>query len=198
MKVRLVVSQGPHEGKEIPIKVPEFVIGRDPQCQLRPASPMISRRHCALFMRDGKVFLRDFGSTNGTHVNEKRVEGELELHHQDHIKIDPLFFQIRIDQPAPVLNSAATVQADLAEDESIAAMLLDIKDSDVPSSAAGTGTNDVPMGTTVMQVPVAPLETETPEEKRAATKKEAKKPELGNTASAAKLLLEKYTRRKRP
>ena len=38
MKVNLVVATGVHQGKVIPILGTEFLIGRDPQCQLRPAS----------------------------------------------------------------------------------------------------------------------------------------------------------------
>ena len=76
MKLSLVVASGLHAGKAIPITVPQFVIGRDPQCQLRPASSAISKRHCAIFVRGKEVFIRDFGSTNGTFVNDKLVEGE--------------------------------------------------------------------------------------------------------------------------
>ena len=39
MKISLVVAQGVHTGKVIPVTAAEFVIGRDPQCHLRPASP---------------------------------------------------------------------------------------------------------------------------------------------------------------
>ena len=42
----LVLTPGKMEGKSIPITIPQFVIGRDPQCNLRPASALISKRHC--------------------------------------------------------------------------------------------------------------------------------------------------------
>src|SRR5206468_555445 len=65
MKLSLVVlSEGKAQGHTIPITLPQFIIGRDPQCQLRPPSPMISKRHCALLIKGGKAFVRDFGSTN--------------------------------------------------------------------------------------------------------------------------------------
>src|SRR4051812_2979685 len=65
MKVSLVVASGVHQGKAIPIAVPQFLIGRDPQCHLRPASQAVSKQHCAVVVRDGQVYLKDFGSTNG-------------------------------------------------------------------------------------------------------------------------------------
>jgi predicted component of type VI protein secretion system len=102
MKLSLfVLTPGKQEGKLLPITLSQYVIGRDPQCQLRPASPMISKRHCAILTRGGKVFLRDFDSTNGCFVNGDKVEGEVELHHGDRLKIGPLEFEARIDVRAP-------------------------------------------------------------------------------------------------
>jgi pSer/pThr/pTyr-binding forkhead associated (FHA) protein len=97
----LVLTSGKQEGKLLEIKLPQFLIGRDPQCQLRPASPLISKRHCALLQRDGKVFVRDFGSTNGTFVNEEQVEGEVELHDGDQLKIGPIQFTVRLEAGEP-------------------------------------------------------------------------------------------------
>jgi predicted component of type VI protein secretion system len=104
MKLTLVVMSPGNkmEGKALEIKLAQFLVGRDPQCHLRPASPLISKRHCALLQRDGKVFVRDFESTNGTFVNDQPVKGEVELHHEDQLKIGPLLFSVRIEVPTPV------------------------------------------------------------------------------------------------
>jgi len=110
MKLSLVVMTPGNkmEGKVLEIKLAQFVIGRDPQCHLRPASALISKRHCALLQRDGKVFVRDFGSTNGTFVNEVPVKGEVELHADDKLKIGPLQFSVRIEQEAPAAKKSLT------------------------------------------------------------------------------------------
>ena len=48
MKLSLVVkAAGKQEGKTLPITLSQFVVGRDPQCHLRPASAMISKCHPA-------------------------------------------------------------------------------------------------------------------------------------------------------
>src|SRR5437762_7843490 len=104
----LVMTAGKQEGKLLEIKLPQFLIGRDPQCQLRPASPLISKRHCALIQRDGKAFVRDFGSTNGTYVNDERVEGERELHNDDQLKVGPIHLTVRLEQGAPATPKPAT------------------------------------------------------------------------------------------
>jgi predicted component of type VI protein secretion system len=107
MKLNLVVkAAGKLEGKVLPITLAQFVVGRDPQCQLRPASAMISKRHCAVIQREGKAYIRDFGSTNGTFVNDQPVKDEIELHHNDQLKIGPLVFQVQIAQDAPALKGA--------------------------------------------------------------------------------------------
>src|SRR5437763_1165726 len=109
----LVLTSGKQEGKMIEVKLPQFLVGRDPQCHLRPASPLISKRHCALIQRDGKAFIRDFGSTNGTYVNDERVEGERELRNDDQLKIGPIHLTVRLEAgksaeaktPAPATKS---------------------------------------------------------------------------------------------
>src|SRR5947209_2164421 len=103
MKLSLVVlTSGKQEGKALAIPLPQFLIGRDPQCHLRPASAAISKRHCALIQRDGKVFVRDFDSTNGTFINDQPVKGEVELHHDDRLRVGPLNFAVQIEAADPV------------------------------------------------------------------------------------------------
>jgi predicted component of type VI protein secretion system len=106
MKLSLVVlATGQQQGKELAIPLPQFLIGRDPQCHLRPASALISKRHCALIQRDGKAFVRDFDSTNGTFLNEQPVKGEVELHHDDKLKVGPLLFSVRLEAGAPAVGA---------------------------------------------------------------------------------------------
>lgn len=103
MKVTLVVAAGAHQGKSIPIVGGQFLIGRDPECQLRPASQAISKKHCGVLIRDGKVYVRDYGSTNGTLVNDTLLQDEeLVVTNNDSLKIGPLDFTLRIEATAAV------------------------------------------------------------------------------------------------
>lgn len=94
MEVRLKVLVGPNAGRELPVVGPKFLIGRADDCQLRPRSDLISRHHCVLFIEDTMVLVRDFGSKNGTLVNDERVVGECELKNSDKLKIGPLEFEV--------------------------------------------------------------------------------------------------------
>lgn len=109
MKLSLVVAQGVHTGKVIPVTTAEFVIGRDPACQLRPASPAVSKQHCGISVRGGKVYVRDCGSTNGTYVNGEQVAAEREVQTGDQLKVGPLEFHLKIDATAPVTQSSPNI-----------------------------------------------------------------------------------------
>ena len=99
MKVNLKVLSGTHEGKSIPIKDEKFLIGRDDSCQLRPKSESISRRHCAIVQKDGRVLLVDLKSRNGTFVNEKQLSPEKAkiLKSGDKIRCGQLEFEVEIE-----------------------------------------------------------------------------------------------------
>ena len=143
MKLSLVVAQGVHSGKVIPVTSNEFVIGRDPQCQLRPASPAISKQHCALTIRDAKVFIRDCGSTNGTFINGEQVAGEREVKTGDRLRVGPLEFDLRLEAGTPVPAVAKPAVAKPAAKVGTAK----------PAAAAAVATDTVPEGGTVVMVP---------------------------------------------
>jgi predicted component of type VI protein secretion system len=60
-------------------------IGRlgDNDVQLEEGS--VSSRHAEIVVDDGRVILRDLGSTNGTFLNREQVTGERALHEGDEI-----------------------------------------------------------------------------------------------------------------
>ncbi len=99
MQVKLSVLAGTHAGKEISLKDEKFVVGRSEECQLRPKSESVSRRHCVFVQKDGRVFLADLKSRNGTFVNDVRLEPEKAklLKTGDRIRIGQLDFQIFIE-----------------------------------------------------------------------------------------------------
>lgn len=97
MQVKLRVIQGPSAGKEFKLPVDNFLIGRGDGCHLKPKSDMVSRKHCALTVRDSKLFIEEFGSKNGTYVNGERIEGSVELKMGDEIRVGPLEFLVLID-----------------------------------------------------------------------------------------------------
>lgn len=52
---------------------PRVVIGRARDCDLVIDDPRVSRRHAALVVRHGELWIEDLGSTNGTTVDGESV-----------------------------------------------------------------------------------------------------------------------------
>jgi predicted component of type VI protein secretion system len=158
MRVNLLVMQGPHQGKEIPVTNSPFVIGREPDCQLRPSSGLISRRHCALVIRDTQVLVQDLGSTNGTQVNGQRVRGEQHLRHGDAIRVGPLAFSVLIAAGVAVNKRTPVPPAQAAGNRPVEALLEDLGDHPRPAPGAPPAFDDVPNpnSATVLQMEILP------------------------------------------
>jgi predicted component of type VI protein secretion system len=104
MPVTLTVMKGVHQGRQIAVGVPEFCIGRDPMCHLRPASKEVHWEHCAIVTREDGVFLRDDAGRGGTYVNDRMVlGGEVQLADRDLISVGPLAFRVNL-MPQVVLD----------------------------------------------------------------------------------------------
>jgi pSer/pThr/pTyr-binding forkhead associated (FHA) protein len=95
MNWQLLVERGHRVGTTIPIQGPLFAIGRDSHCHLRPTSRKVSRRHCELSTRGGRLFVWDCLAANGTIVNGRRISGEVELSPGDRLQVGPLLFIVR-------------------------------------------------------------------------------------------------------
>jgi pSer/pThr/pTyr-binding forkhead associated (FHA) protein len=166
---------------------------------------MISKRHCAVLIKGGKAFIRDFDSTNGTFVNNTQVKGEVEIKNDDILKMGPLEFKVVLEAATPVNKptpAPAPVKVGPPEsDDDIAAMLLSLQDDSVANAGAASQ-GEIPSGSTVMDIMPGgtPPDTKEEEAKGGGAKKEEKKEPpkpAANTSQAAKAILEKYTRRSR-
>ena len=92
MGVQLVVASGSRAGQVIPVVGERFVIGRADDCNLKPRSELISRYHCEISVKDGRVFTRDMGSKNGVILNGEQISETQELKNGDKITVGPLEF----------------------------------------------------------------------------------------------------------
>ena len=85
MSPRLIALAGPLCGESFPIEGNELVVGRDQAASLSVPDRLMSRRHCAVQLEDGRFVLRDLNSSNGTFVNGIPVR-ERVLEHGDRIR----------------------------------------------------------------------------------------------------------------
>ena len=74
MSVKLSLASGSLAGVEELLKHGFYMIGRDQECQIRPHSHSVSRKHCLLHFSGRGVRVFDLASANGTHVNEQELK----------------------------------------------------------------------------------------------------------------------------
>jgi EAL domain-containing protein (putative c-di-GMP-specific phosphodiesterase class I) len=71
-----------------------FRIGRRAGLSLSLSQTTVSSAHAEIFERDGRLMIRDLGSTNGTFVNGDRLFDEHPLHENDLIQFADLPFRL--------------------------------------------------------------------------------------------------------
>ena len=74
-----VINEGPMKGTRFEIHSPLTNIGRGPHNDIVIAEESLSGSHAKILRRDGAWWVVDQGSTNGTYVGGRRVQGEQQL-----------------------------------------------------------------------------------------------------------------------
>ena len=66
----------------------ELTVGRAGGCQIAlEDDKTVSQLHARVFRRDGRVYVEDLGSTNGTYLNAKKVAAPVALHRGDRLQV---------------------------------------------------------------------------------------------------------------
>lgn len=141
MIAKLIVASGKSAGRSIAIKRNKLLIGRAEQCDVRPLSEEVSRRHCAITVGPSEVWVEDLGSRNGTLVNGNRITERTKIVDGDIIKVGSLEVKLSCtvptaqgggseddvsrwlmadDQPAGMSDTTRSLQAGTAADDSSA------------------------------------------------------------------------------
>jgi predicted component of type VI protein secretion system len=87
------VEQKPREGREVEA-TPDAVIGRE-GTDVVLQDPEVSRRHAAIRVQGDGVAIEDLGSTNGTFVNDERIEGTRALRDGDTVRFGNTVWVLR-------------------------------------------------------------------------------------------------------
>jgi serine phosphatase RsbU (regulator of sigma subunit)/pSer/pThr/pTyr-binding forkhead associated (FHA) protein len=85
----LQVVKGHNEGTVIPLEGERdiFILGRNPDCFLHIPVTSVSREHAQIVRSQGKFYVEDRQSRNGTFVNNQQIAGRTLLKHNDKIRI---------------------------------------------------------------------------------------------------------------
>ncbi len=83
----------------------EYVIGREPSCNIVVDLDLVSRRHANLIVNYHEVIIEDLGSVNGTYVNGKRIVGAVRLWPNQKIRIAGSTIEVRRVRSSAVIGT---------------------------------------------------------------------------------------------
>lgn len=118
----------------------EITLGRSTDNDIIVQEIDISRKHIRLTWQNGRYYIEDLNSRNGTFVNGERLRGRLELHHSDAIQLGAttrLHLIFRADLP-PDWNKRSQLSATVVNNRA-----QDTTDYTLPSTAK-KGTGELP------------------------------------------------------
>src|SRR5262249_55565170 len=107
---RLFLSEGPRAGQQYLLEDRPTTLGRQPGVAIVLDAPEVSRQHARVTPADGRFFLEDLGSSNGTYLNGTRLCGKAELRDRDDIQIGP--FRLLFDR-GPSTDPELCIRAQL-------------------------------------------------------------------------------------
>jgi hypothetical protein len=91
----LVVTAGPLAGTKITLGEQPILVGRADDSTLVLTDDFASSRHARLTNRGGQWYVEDLGSTNGTYLDQQRVQGPLLVNPGVPIRIGQTALELR-------------------------------------------------------------------------------------------------------
>lgn len=152
MPFQLVVLRGRSNLKHHRLGPGVTVVGRQEGCQLQIKSSQVSRKHCELFERDGRLIVKDLNSSNGTFVNGQRIQGQRVLAPGDELSIGGVKFRVEpLGAGAPAASSPG--------DTAVAAAI------SPEASAVATDEDAIPLSDveTILETPGEPAASSPPQ-----------------------------------
>jgi len=89
----LVIERGPQTGMTYVLPPGNTTVGRHPESDIFLNDVTISRQHCRFLLEEGRLVVEDSGSTNGTYVNDARVD-EAQLRAGDEVVVGRFHFLV--------------------------------------------------------------------------------------------------------
>ncbi|MCC9599764.1 FHA domain-containing protein [Stieleria sp. JC731] len=110
------MTEGSRAGTAAPIHLGYYLVGRNKECQIRPKSKSVSRRHSLLLHNEDGFGVMDLKSTGGTFLNGERIEPHVwqVLNDGDELRFGKVGFAVSMKTPALAVTPEADSVADPA------------------------------------------------------------------------------------
>jgi hypothetical protein len=90
----LVALNGQHKGEDFRLRVGKNVIGTAADCDVVLTDKKVSRKHATIRYEGGEFQIADLDSSNGTHVNDEKVQKH-DLIDNDIVKLGDIEFEFK-------------------------------------------------------------------------------------------------------
>lgn len=133
MDARLKVVEGAKTAS-IRLKLP-VTVGRSGDASLTVPQSQVSRKHCEIYEEDGMLVIDDLGSSNGTFVNQERIEEPTFLFPGELLRVGKVTFVAEYEAP-PELTASRESEVPTSEhhdDQSTVAPVDEVLSRDEPT-----------------------------------------------------------------
>jgi pSer/pThr/pTyr-binding forkhead associated (FHA) protein len=119
---------------EVTLEDQAFVIGRSRKSDLKINDAKMSGRHCSIKLSGGRAFIKDLESTNGTYINNKKVQ-QSPLYIDDVVKVGDttLFLNKKKmnagEQALHTSSSRDAMNQRLSEDQSTSSQIQQLREA---------------------------------------------------------------------
>ncbi|ENX46934.1 hypothetical protein F886_00787 [Acinetobacter sp. NIPH 542] len=137
MTWKLQAITGEITGQEISVDR-DMLVGRHQDADVLLQAAEISRRHAALLLKDQLLWVQDLNSSNGTFINDIRIEQEKQLHDGDIVQFAS--FKFSVLAPAKEILDLPEIEAEPVQ---TAALTQDLSDQGMPSLAERAAETEV-------------------------------------------------------
>src|SRR5947209_4384753 len=110
----LHILKGANEGTVIPLDGDRFVLGRNPDCAVVIPVTSVSREHAVILRAQGRYYIEDKQSRNGTFINNQAITGRTPLKNNDRIRICDFLAAFLDTEEDEEQDSSSTVEAMLS------------------------------------------------------------------------------------
>ena len=132
MEVVLIRVTESGEQQPVPLNRERTLVGRLDDCHIRIPIADVSRQHCEIVVKDGSISIKDLGSSNGTYVNQEKVEST-PLSAGDLISVGGLVFVLVVNGEPGDIDPEIMFEDGLPDEPVVVAGLTEAAPKPVPT-----------------------------------------------------------------
>ena len=164
----LIYSIVSEKGKKYQLEGGE-IVGRGKDCDIFIDDKKISRNHAEMNIKDGRLQLKDLGSSNGTFQNGSKITEQISLSNGDTISFEKHVFNVKIEM-SQTDNAEQVQEVDSTEeDENDYTAVVDMSEDYIAKLTAASKKSIPQAPPAPPEIKEVPVATETPKVKETAT-----------------------------